>query len=96
MTESIHAMVGNTLRNRALMANALCAVAEEEVHAGRLLGARDTVRSIRMLLADINTLLDGDTSYLPYGTLRECSDLLAGLDERITLVEAAADPQTIH
>jgi hypothetical protein len=92
----IHAMVGTTIRNRAVMANALCAVAEEEMHAGRIPETRETLGAIRMLLADISILMSGDTSYLPYGVLREMAELLAGLDERVRTVEHAIGPQTIH
>ena len=95
-TQTVHKMVGSTLRNRALMANALCAVAEEEVHAGRVIEAVETVRAIRTLLADINLLLSGDTSYLPHGTLRDCADMLGGLDERITAIERSLKTQRIH
>lgn len=93
---NVHTMIGNTLRNRAMMANALCAVAEQEVYAGRLIEARETVRAVRALLADVNTLLDGDTSYLPYGTLRDCADLLAGMDGRIATIERGLGSETIH
>jgi hypothetical protein len=93
---TVHTMVGNTLRNRAMMANALCAVAEQEAHAGRLLEATETVRSVRTHLAEVSVLLSGNTSYLPYGTLRETSELLAGLDERIGEIERVLGPQTIH
>ena len=95
-TQSMHSMPANTLRNRALMANALCAVAEEEVHAGRLMGATETIRSIRLLMSDIDILLNGDISHLPYSTLRECKDLLGGLDERIKMIEASLQSGTIH
>lgn len=93
---SAHRLVGSTLRNRAMMATALCAVAEQEVHAGRIIEARETVRAVRVLLADVNMLLDGDTSYLPYGTLRECADMLAGLDGRIAAIERGLGSATIH
>jgi len=82
-----HAMIGNALRSRALMTNALCAVAEEEIYAGRLAGAEETVRSVRRLLADIDLLLSGDTPHLAPGTLSEVSDLLAGLNDRIGTLE---------
>jgi len=91
-----HAMIATTIRNRALMANALCAVAEQETHAGRLLEASETARSVRGLLADINILLSGDTSYLPYGTLWDVSDLLAGLESRIGTIERVMKPQILH
>lgn len=93
---TVHSMVANTLQSRALMANALCAVAEEQAHAGSLMGATETVRSVRLLLSDIDLLLSGDTSYIPCGTLRETSDLLAGLDDRIRAVERATGSGTIH
>ena len=69
---------------------------EQEAYAGRLFEATETVRSVRVLLADVDVLLSGDTSYLPYGTLRETSDLLAGLDDRITAIERCMRPATIH
>lgn len=93
---NVHSMVGTTIRNRAMMANALCAVAEQEAHAGRLLEATETVRSVRALLADVNILLSGDTSYLPYGSLREVAELLAGMDGRIGAIERILGSQTIH
>lgn len=89
-------MIGITLRNRAMMANALCAVAEEEAHSGRLLEATETVRSVRTLLAEINILLSADISELRYGPIFDLSDLLTGLDGRIVAIERAMAPQTIH
>lgn len=94
--ETIHTLVGKSLKGRAAMANALCAVAEEELHAGQSARAVDTMRKVRGVLADIKLLLSGDTSYLPYGALRETSELLAGVDERIKAMEDATQTYTIH
>jgi hypothetical protein len=93
---NVHDMLATTIRNRAMMANALCSVAEQEIHAGRVIEAKETVRSIRALLGDIGILLSGDTSYLPYGTLRNVSDLVAGLDGRIGTLEQALGPSTVQ
>ena len=53
-------------------------------------------KSIRGVIADMNLLLSGDTSHLPYGTLRGVAELMGGLDERIDAMEAAIPPYTIH
>jgi hypothetical protein len=95
-TQSVHHLVGKSLKSRAFVATALCAVAEEEFLAGEHIRATETVRSIRGVLADIDVLLDGDTSYLPYGALRETAQLIAGLDDRIKVMEACIQPYTIH
>jgi len=94
--ETVHTHVEKSLKSRAFVANALCAVAEQEIHAGQSMRAAETVRTVRHVLADINLLLSGDTSYLPYGALRETAELLAGLDERIGSVEAATVTHTIQ
>jgi hypothetical protein len=91
-TDTIHALVGKSLRSRAVMANALCALAEEAFHAGQFDRTVETVRSIRSALTDVSILLSGDISYFPHETLRET----AGLEERIASIEAAIQPQTIH
>ena len=78
-TQSVHDLVGKSLRSRAFVASALCAVAEEEFLIGEHMRASETVRTVRHVLADINLLLSGDTTYLPYGALRETAELIAGL-----------------
>jgi hypothetical protein len=95
-TQSVFDLVGKSLKSRAFVATALCAVAEEEFLTGERTRARETIRTIRGVVADINLLLSGDTSYLPYGTLREVGELMTGLDERIDEMEAAIPPETIH
>jgi hypothetical protein len=95
-SETVHALVGKSLKSRAIVANALCAVAEEEFHAGQLMRAAETVRTIRHVLADINLFLSGDTTYLHHGTLREVAEALAGLDDRIAAMEAAIRMHMIH
>jgi hypothetical protein len=95
-TQSVFDLVGKSLKSRAFVATALCAVAEEEFLSGERMRATETVRTIRHVLADIDVLLSGDTSYLPYGALRETAELKAGLDERIRTMEASMHPETIH
>jgi hypothetical protein len=96
ISDPIHALVAETLTSRAAIANALCTVAEEEFHDGQQMRAAETVRTTRGVLAYINLLLCSDTSYLPYGTLREISEILDGLDERIEAMEPAIRNYSIH
>jgi Arc/MetJ-type ribon-helix-helix transcriptional regulator len=95
-SETIRALVGKSLKSRAFVANALRAVAQEEFVAGEHVRVAETVRTLRGVLADINLLLDGDTSYLPYGALRETAELIARLDDRIKTMETVIQNYTIH
>ena len=95
MASGIHTLIGTSLRNRAMVANALCALAEEEIHAGEDQRALDTVRTIRGVLREVGLLLEGDVSYLPSGDLREASGLLVGVESRIGSMEKLMGPHLV-
>jgi hypothetical protein len=78
------------------MAHALCALAEEEYDAGHPARAKQTIQTMRTILGDIDIFLSSDTSFLPYGALRETSELLAGLDDRLAMVEALTCSETVQ
>jgi hypothetical protein len=85
-------LLGKSLRNRAMIANALCSMAEEEYHAGQEERAAETVQTIRHVLRDIWVILGGDVSAVPSNDLREASELLGDLDGRVTAIERAMGP----
>jgi hypothetical protein len=78
-----------------MVATALCAVAEEELHRGDGQRAVDTIRTIRGVLREINLLLDGDASHIPTGDLRDASGMLAGVENRIAAMEKLVGPQSV-
>lgn len=87
---------GNTLRNRAMVATALCAIADEEMQRGDLKRATETVMTIRKMVAEIGAIVDVYTGQLSRESVRETSELLAGLDDRVAAIERAVRPQTIQ
>lgn len=91
-SQSMNALLGKSLRSRALMANALCVVAEEEAQSGYVMRAAQTARSVRDVLRDIEMILSGDTEGLPVNALEDAAQLLGGLDGRIRAVEALLGP----
>lgn len=93
MDHSVDGLLPQSLRNRALIANALCAIAEEEAHAGQVARAIETVRALRGVLGEVSRILGGDTSDLAAGTLEDTAELLGGLGDRIAAVEHAL---TLH
>lgn len=95
-TDQITRLLGRRLRNRAMVANALCALAQEEYHAGQEERATKTIQTARTVLHDIWVILTGEVSAVSGSDLREVSDLLAGLEARIDGIEKAIGPQTIH
>ncbi len=88
-THTVDKLLAKSLRSRALIANALCAIAEEQAHSGNTMRAVETVKALRGVLGEISLILTGDTTTLPAGTLQDVADLLDGLGNRITTVEAA-------
>jgi hypothetical protein len=84
-----NALLGKSLRNRALVANALCTIAEEEAHGGDMRRAVETIRAIRGVLGEVTLILEGDTSGISSDVLEDTADLLSGLDGRIASIEHA-------
>ena len=95
-SESMMALLGKSLRSRALMANALCVVAEEEAESGYAVRAAQTAESVRRVLRDIEMILNGDTDELPIDALEDAAQLLAGLDGRIRAVETRLRPALVR
>jgi hypothetical protein len=95
-SDQVFTLVGKSIRSRALMAHALCALAEEEYQTGQPARAKQTIQTMRTVLLDIDTVLSGDTSYLPHGILRDTSELLAGLDDRLAMIEALTSSGAIQ
>ncbi len=89
-SDSVQALIGKSLRSRAQLVTALCAIAEDEFRSGDRLRAGATVSTIRKVLADITTLLDGDTSQIPLTDLRMTTEALAGLEARLQEIETVA------
>jgi hypothetical protein len=80
----LHNLMGRSVKNRALLANALCAIAEEEAHDAHISRACETVRALRGVLGEISLLLQSD---LPPASLEDTADLLHGLGPRIDGIE---------
>lgn len=89
VSQGSNALLAKSLLNRAVIANALCAIAEEQAHSGNAIRAVETVRALRGVLDEVSLVLTGDTSNLPFGTLQDVADLINGLGARITAVEKA-------
>jgi len=85
----VDGLLTKSLINRALIANALCAIAEEEAHAGDVTRAVETVKALRGVLGEVSLILSGDTSDLRSGSLQDAAELLDGLGSRIAAVEKA-------
>jgi hypothetical protein len=95
--ESVNILLGKSLRNRALVANALCAIAEEEAHAGDVWRAVETIRAIRGVMGEVSLILQGDVEGIPRDAIRDTCDLLSGLDGKIEALEKALTvPHPIH
>jgi hypothetical protein len=94
--DEVRALVGNPLRSRAMIAYALCVIAEEQIHARQQVRASETIRSVREIIAGISKQIDEDTSRIPLGDVREAQELLCGVDERIVAIEALVIPCTVH
>jgi hypothetical protein len=90
--DRLHMTAAQSLKSRAHMADSLCALAEAQIEAGRLVLALGTLREMRSVVAAINTLVDGDTSYLSHGTLEEIRALLARINERAVAMDARLGP----
>jgi len=89
VSQGSNALLAKSLRSRALIANALCAIAEEQAHSGNAMRSVETVRALRGVLDEVSLILAGDASNLPFGTLQDVADLIDGLGARITAVERA-------
>jgi hypothetical protein len=94
--DDVRTLAGKRLTSRAMIAFALCQIAEEELHAGQQMRAWETISSVRRITADIERQISGDASALPLGDLREAAELLCGVDERLEAIEAFFAPGTIH
>jgi hypothetical protein len=94
--DDTRSLAGKRLTNRAMIAFALCRIAEEELRAGQQVRAWETIRSVRRIAAEIETQVCGDTSALPVGDVREAAELLCGVDERLTGIESLLGPATIQ
>lgn len=93
VSQGSNVLLARSLRSRALIANSLCAIAEEEAHAGHAMRAIETVRALRGVLEEVSLILTGDTSSFPFGSLQDVAELLDGLGARITAVERALGAQ---
>lgn len=93
---SISALLGRSLRKRAMVACALVALAEEEFYAGQRDRASETMRTIRTILTDAWIVVSGDVSSVSLSDLRESAELLADLNLRIIAMEEAMRSETIH
>jgi len=94
--DDVRTLAGKRLTTRALIAFALCEIAEEELRAGQEERAWETIRSVRKITADIEAQVCGDASALPLGDLREAAELLCGVDERLTAIESLLGPRTLQ
>ncbi|HTV14657.1 MAG TPA: hypothetical protein VME68_08075 [Acidobacteriaceae bacterium] len=88
------ALTGKRVTTRAMIARALCEIAEEEMQAGQQERAWETIRSVRTIAADIEIQVCGDVSALPLGDLREATELLLCVDERLADIESLLRPGT--
>lgn len=86
--EDARALAGKRLTTRAMIALALCRVAEEEMHTGRQERVPETIRSVRKIAASIEIQVCGDASALPLGDLREAAELLDSVEERLADIES--------
>lgn len=90
-TENVQVLISQSLRSRFMATFALCAIAEDDVHTGRLERTIHTVKAIRRMLSDINVLVCGpDRLYA--GTLHEAAEMLAELENRTQAIEQAIGP----
>jgi hypothetical protein len=94
--DHVRALVQRPLRSRAMIAYALCLIAEEEIHAGRPIKACETINSVRRIVEDIWMQLGGDTSRMPIGDAREAEEVLCDVDQRLRAIEALFGSPTIH
>ncbi len=77
-----------SLKTRIMTGYALCAIAESQIHAGELERAVKSVRAVRELVAEMNSLLDQPQQH-SLSAIREARDTLVDLETRIQAVEAA-------
>jgi hypothetical protein len=95
MTDTdVQALVSRSLRNRVMVAYALCAMAEAEAHDGHLNRALQTVVAVRQLMAEIRILI-GEPNTMSSSAVREAADLFAELETRIDAIEAAMGPRIL-
>jgi hypothetical protein len=94
--DDVRNLVGKPLRSRAMIAYALCVIAEEEMRAGRQMKALETISLIRRIVADISVQLDSDTSARPISDVRGAQELMSGVDERLNAIEALLGPRIVH
>ncbi len=88
-TESTQALINQSLRSRIMATYALCAVAEDEIHASQLERPLQTVKAIRRMLSDINVLVYGSPNRLCASTIHEAAEMLAELENRTQAIEVA-------
>jgi hypothetical protein len=77
-----------SVKNRIMTGYALCALAESHLHEGERERASNTVAAIRKRMADV-TLLLGGGNLMGAIAIREATELLADLEDRVAKVEAA-------
>ena len=77
-----------SLKARMMTGYALCAIAESQIHAGELERALKSIRAIREMVAEMNSLLDEPREY-SLSAIREAKDTLADLETRLQAAEAA-------
>jgi hypothetical protein len=92
----IRSLIGKPLRSRAMVAYALCAIAEEELRAGTPARALETIKAVREITAGMSMQLSGDTSAMSVAEIREAKELLTGVDARLEAIAALVSPHTIH
>ena len=91
-SENVQAIINQSLRSRIMATYALCAVAEDEIHAGKSDRTLQTVKALRRMLSDINVLVCGPTDRLSLSVIHEAADMLAELENRTQAIEQAIGP----
>lgn len=77
---------GEALRTRAMVANAVCAMAESEVHSGMLDRAITNLRKIHTIVEEINVYISAPNE-VSSEAAREIGELVSDLQARIGAID---------
>ena len=87
--KKIGALVAKSLHSRLMVSYSLCSVAESEIRDGQATRAMNTLKTIRVLIGEIEMLTASPDSESSITERREGEELLEEVRKRAGLIETA-------